>query len=222
MNYNTDQKISNLIEESILDQIKKMITTLGVLPKNILEKIKQKYRATSLEEAQTPAPKIEGITNNRDTCYTSVMKLIDKEKLIDKYDSLYDFIEAYHKKNSKIIKLHDVKIENLKPGTILYYKFKEEHTSTVNRGYGKFGMKQKEETSAGHLEIYLGVDPAPKNKANKYVTLGAEYTGDHQGIGGTGLELNLDYQSQAVMNKKTPGKYKEYIEVLDYNTIKIM
>ncbi len=223
MNYSIDQKISMLIEESISQRLKNLLQNIGVLPKKIMDKIIRKYRVKSLEEAQAPAPKIEGTINSRDTCYTAVMKLIDKENLISKYDSSYDFIEGYHKKNTNIIKLHDVKIENVKPGTILFYKYPYDGVSTVNRGYGKFGMKQNTEVSSGHFEIYLGVDSAKSNKADKYVTLGNQYTHDDRTMVGSGLELTLDYQSAKEMNKKPSGENGlEYVEILDYNTIKSM
>ncbi len=221
MNHDTNQKISKLIEESITQRMKNLLQKIGVLPKNILDKIIKKYRVKHLEETQTPAPKIEGTTNSRDTCLTAVLKLIGKEKLIDKYDSSYDFMKAYHAKNSNIIKLHEVKVENLKPGTVLFYKGPYENSSTVNRGYGKFGMEQQDEISAGHFEIYLGVDDT--NKKNKYVLLGNQHNSDDRTIVGSNLELTLSYVSSSWMNKKRPeGSYPEYIEVLDYNTINKM
>ncbi len=222
MNYNIDQKISKLLEESMSSQIKKLLQNIGVIPKRVLDKIIKKYRVKPLEEAQTPAPKIEGTTNSKDTCLTAVLKLIGKEKLIKKYDSSYEFIKAYHDKNPNIIKLHEAKIENLKPGTIFFYKYTTEDHSTVNRGYGKFGMKQQDEISAGHFEIYLGVD-ATRSKKDKYVTLGNQYTHDDRTMIGSGLELTLNYEPSSWLNKKPSGKNSfDYIEVLDYNTINKM
>ncbi len=222
MNYDTNQKISKLIEESISQRMRNLLQKIGVLPKNILDKIIKKYRVKHLEETQTPAPKIEGTTNSRDTCLTAVLKLIGKEKLIDKYDSSYDFMKAYHAKNSNIIKLHEVKVENLKPGTVLFYKGPYENSSTVNRGYGKFGMEQQDEISAGHFEIYLGVDDTASKK-DKYVTLGNQYNHDDRTIVGSSLELTLNYEPSSWMNKKPSGSGGlEYIEVLDYNTINKM
>ncbi len=226
MNHTTDQKISNLIEESIGKQFLSLLQKIGVLPKKILDKIKQKYKVKPLEEAQTGAPKIEGTTNSRDTCYTAVMKLIGEENIINKHETLHDFIVAYHEKSPKVIKLHDVTVQKLKPGTILFYKFKYQSLSTVNRGYGKFGVKQQDEAVVGHLEIYLGVDEGKNktsNKDDKYVTLGNEYVGDDRAVSGSALELKLDYQTAASMNRKPSANAGlDYVEVLDYNTIKKM
>ena len=217
---NVDRKVYKLIEESINTILKNLLSKIGVIPQNILDKIKQKYRAKTLEEAVTPAPKISGKTNSRDTCYTAVMKLIGQERLIKKYDSSYDFIQAYHDKNPTILKLHDVKIKNVKPGTIFFYPGgPEDSFSTVNRGYGKYGIEQQTEGSSGHFEIYLGVDETKGN--SKYVTLGNQFADDDRAMIGSHLELTLSYETEKEMNQKSNHE-TQYTEILDYNTIKKM
>ncbi len=217
MNNKIDQKITKLIEESVTSLITNLLKSIGVLPKKILDKIKKKYRTYHLEESQTPAPKIEGTTTLRDTCYTAMLKLIGNEKLIKKYETLDDFIEAYHKKNKKVVKLNDIKIENLKPGTILFYKFKDRIDYSVKRGYGKFGVISENEAIVGHIDIFMGTDSS-KNKNKKYVFLGNEFLEDDRIAAGSGLELNIYYSSANEMNKAA-SEYREYTEVLDYNTI---
>ncbi len=220
MNYVTSQKISNLIEESIMGQIKKLLQGIGTIPKKILDRIKQKYRATSLEEAQTPAPKIEGKTDYRDTCYTSVMKLINKDPLIKKYNDLDAFIDAYRIKNKDKIYLNKVDIKDLKPGTIIYHEYLEPGVATINRSFGKFGLEQEENVTVGHLEIYLGVDP--KRNKDKHAILGNAYPAADRPNIGTMQELTLDYKTDSEMKKPLNPKYWLFPEALDYNTIKTM
>jgi len=211
------RKIDDLIEESILKVLKSWINKITI-PKNIFDKIKKKFRI-SLEEVAA-APKVDGITTPNDTCYTAVMKLIDKKNLIRKYETLADFMEAYYKKNKPKM-LSDVKVENLKPGTILFAKYKHPSKSVVNRGYGKFGLEQFYEVGVGHLMIYMGTDPSYKPK--NYVVLGNSPTGDDRSIIGTGLELQLEYYSKTELNKKSPlWDSVCCIEILDYNIIKSM
>ena len=213
-------KIDRLIEEAgIITRIKNLLQKINPLPKNVLQRIRQKYRSrlTNIEEAKiTAAPKIEGETDNRDTCYTSIMKLIGKERLIKKYPHLSDFLEAYEEKGGPFVETQKNKMsfEDLKPGTIIFLEYKDPAVSTVNRSFGKFGIRQKTEVYPGHLMIYVGKDPSKKKEP--YMVLHNGGVQDDRMVGGSGLELQLE----AMNNKWIVKKHKYYtIMLLDYKTI---
>ncbi len=216
MNQTINRKINKLIEESFSNQIANFLKDIGVIPKKILDGIKKQFRSGPLEESQNPAPKIGGTTNAKDTCYTAVMKLINKNNLIKKYDTLDEFIEAYRKKNNKKVTLNQNNIKELKPGTILIHEYIEPDIATVNRSYGKFGISQQDEKAAGHIEIYLGTDP---NKNNKHVILGNESIYDDRYVTGSGLELTLRHETDKSLAAPFNKKYWKAPEALDYNTI---
>jgi hypothetical protein len=218
-----EQKIEKLIEEAILqkisDKIKRIIEKIKPIPSNILEDIKRKYKAKTskkLEEAaHIPVKKIQGDISVYDTCYTAIMKLIDQEKKLKKYPDLRTFMEAYHKKIPNPPTTDQVKVQNLKPGTIIFMKYKDPPTAMVNTGFHKFGITQSEVQGIGHMMLYLGEDPSKGKK--KYVSLHNSYLGDDRSVPGSGLELKLEYDSKERYNKKF-GSIS--LEILDYNILK--
>jgi len=219
-----EQKIENLIEEAILEKInnsiKNFLKNFGAIPNNILNNIKRKFKVKTLEEVSAPAgaKRIEGETDSRDTCYTSIMKLIGQERLPKKYPTLADFMDAYHKKVPNPPTADQIKVQNMKPGTVIFIKREEPSYSDVNRGYSqKFGVYQKEERVVGHMLIYLGEDPNKGQK--KYVTLHNAWVGDDREVAGAGLELSLDHDGAGWFNKKHKSSV---LELLDYNKIKNM
>jgi len=147
------QKIDKLLEESFLkaaqSKIQKIFNKIKPIPKNILDKIYQKFNTKNIIQEATfkPAPKIEGETDSRDSCYTAVMKLIGKPNLVKKYKNLDAFLEKYTKLQPVMIAVSNqsqkgIAPKQLKPGTILVGLNDEPHTASRTYVY-LFGKRSK-------------------------------------------------------------------------------
>ena len=210
-----EQKIERLIEEAFMQKVKQLLKKIKPIPNTILDKIKQKFKIPKvLEETKVmPAPKIEGMTNMTDTCYTAVMKLINKPGLIKKYPSLYEFLEAYKKKGGELIPVKNIGVDNLKPGTITIIHSENKLKYIANRGFGPHGLISQRESSGGHMGIYMGKEKI--SRPNKYLVLHNTWIDSEINHPGADLQLVLERKTKQQLQK-------DKIKALDYQIIEKM
>jgi len=212
-----------LIQENIISGIKnvanniKNLSLIKPISNMNLKKIINYFKTTLHESTNLkvkPAKKLEGHTNMTDTCFTSVMKIIGKEKLLKKYEySGSVFLDKYVE-IAEPVKVNKSNVKNIKSGTVILFwweKDKNARNGIKLMNNFKNGMLYHDGPmveSAAHFGIIID----PKEQLILHNTIHNYDDGGTPGGIGSHLELSID---------KKPNFFNGKIEyyALDMNVI---
>lgn len=192
-----------LLEEAFLDSISKFFAT--IIPTKLDKFIKEYFSKDSkkiLNEATFKQSKrINGETNMTDTCLTSILKLIGKENLINKYKANSETFLKGYLKFGKPIKITKKNIKDVKKGTVILFwwepDIKKINGKRLHTNFdGNNLISSNIVGNAAHFGIVL--DP------EKYLILhSAPYSFGNDGVMdgiGSGLDLTIEVKKSFFTN----------------------